>query len=155
MRNLTWGIKWGLFGGSVVAVIASVILLLKGGVDLGVNPVLVVLAYPVAGLLAGVLAGILRPLLTSRRSSSLLGAMIGIPTISVLMPLVIGSPSDWDIGEVIGVMITGGLLGGIAGFKWWELADFDPVSVHPRDHKRAENQESRSRRGKHHDRKGF
>lgn len=146
--RIIWGMKWGLLGGSVVGLWAALILMAKGHVDLGVSRALVVLAYPTAGILAGMLTGVARPLLTTRRRCTMAGAVIGVPTATMLMLVALGSPLAWDLGEILGVVFTGGLLGGVAGFKWWTLKDFAATLERDSNYNTGENPRSRRRTGR-------
>lgn len=127
--NLAWGASWGLFAGSVVALIVAGVLLLKPEVPAGVSPVVIVLAYPLAGVVAGVFVGMLRPLIVSRKASCLVGAVAGVPGLAALMPMALGPPWRWTVGESVGVLLVGAILGGTAGYQWWPLWSEDKSSA--------------------------
>lgn len=150
-RNLRWGIEWGLIGGAffgLIALLAVVVQALNGWPDDGVHPLLVILAYPLAGAVGGVFLGLLRPLLTSRRRAMAVGVLVAVPTLTALMPMAVGSPLRWGGAEWFAILFSSLLFGSAAGYKWWELKDFGPGPEIPGPLPRADRRRLRRERAR-------
>lgn len=131
LKDLGWGMGWGLFLGIVYLLMAGVVITLKGGVPdsktEGVGLGAVLLMYPASGLVGGAMVGFLRPAIRSRFRATLVGMLALFPASAAFALIYAGVPANWRGHEWFAIVFTAAFIGGLGGYKFWEWSKFDPL----------------------------
>jgi hypothetical protein len=134
MKNVRWGIKWGLVFASVLSGYVLLLYVLRGAVAfdrVGTSVWGVVLFYFSAGIVAGGLVGILRPIATSRLNYVLVATIGTIPVITGAIVAVHGlSFKRWPGGLLFGILAYSVFMGVVMGsWAWNRRQRTNPSSV--------------------------
>lgn len=129
--RLKWGAEWGLISGGVFALMALVVLALKGFPDIGMPVAWFLVLYLLAGLVGGVLVGLTRPLMTTPTRTSMLGVVIALPIIAVLAPSALGPYPAWGGEEWGAVVLSSVVLGWFGARNWWTIFLADGSDANP------------------------
>jgi hypothetical protein len=122
MKNLRWGLSWGIAFACVLSLYAVGLATVRGtapfdrvGISLGVA----VAVYFGIGLVAGATAGLLRPYGRTRVGAICVGVVTGLP-IGVGIQFVLSGPHRaWPRGALLFAVCYGAGMGGVAGLWAW------------------------------------
>lgn len=123
-NNVFWGGVIGLFGGVVISVFATAVLILKGFPD--ELPVIeIYVTYLGGGLSAGLIIGILCPWIRSR-SAATIASMIAVLPITIGFLILISGPiQSWGEAEVFSLVFCSIFFAIFVGKIAWEQITFD------------------------------
>ena len=114
VRNLRWGVGWGLVGASLLGAFVLLQFLFGAleGRALGIGAILII--YSVTGIFGGLILGVLRPIASKRSGAVLIAFLIAIP-FAITVRFAKWGFSPWTRGDTIGVLIGASLLAFIYG----------------------------------------
>lgn len=119
IRNIYWGIRWGLAFAAVYCLYALGLFVARGSSHFERQDVtlpLLLAAYIFGGLLGGAIVGLLRPLTRSRLGSVFVGLSTAIP-VAVGFRMADAGVTAWDSGDLRTVLIFSLVLGPICGLS--------------------------------------
>ena len=123
VRDVRWGIGWGLAFAAAFSLIALASFALgdpRQFARMGVTPGTTVGAYAFGGAVGGTLVGLLRPLTRWRAGSGVVGVVACLPLSLGFLLAMRGPPSHWTTSNVGAGVVTALLLGTACGTLWWE-----------------------------------
>jgi hypothetical protein len=126
LRNLGWGIAWGLAFAALLSLFVAVLAVLRGSAyfdpyDLHLSQIAGL--YVLAGILAGSVAGLFRPLIRSRVGGTFVGALVG-PFVYGTISFAMGDRG----GDLVFVALVAGLpVGALSGF-WFSRRSAEAIT---------------------------
>lgn len=123
IRDVFWGIGWGLAFAVFFSLVAVAMTVLSGGETIerqGVSLAASIGVYFLGGITGGTFLGLLRPLTKRRIGSAVVGFLVMIPANFVLWLVIAGPVHTWGKAEWIALVLGALMLGVPGGYFYWE-----------------------------------